>query len=118
MNDDNMTMVVSMTVKNGSVILNAKVLDKDNNNAVIFEQTAVDTRAADLLVGNATDSPAAPDLGSGNFVWICYEDNDGTQTSYEVTFDNAEVSAPPLVGSPIRVIFDVFAAACGNPRTA
>src|SRR6266699_403274 len=46
--NDNVTMVLSMTVKNGSVILNAKVLDKDNNNAVIFEQTAVDTPAADV----------------------------------------------------------------------
>src|ERR1043165_1073804 len=56
--NDNVTMVLSMTVKNGSVILTGKVLDKDNNNAVIFEQTVVDTPAADLLVGNATDSPA------------------------------------------------------------
>src|SRR6266516_6692846 len=46
--NDNVTMVLSMTVKSGSVILNAKVLDKDNNNAVIFEQTAVDTPAADV----------------------------------------------------------------------
>ena len=112
--NDNVTMVLSMTVKSGSVILNAKVLDKDNNNAVIFEQTAVDTPAADLLVGNATDSPAAPYLGSGNFVLICYEDNGRTQTSYEVTFDNAEVSAPPLAGNPAPVISDVLPAAFGN----
>jgi hypothetical protein len=112
--NDNVTMALSMTVKNGSVILNAKVLDKDNNNAVIFEQTAVDTPAADVLVGNATDSPAAPYLGSGNFVLICYEDNGRTQTSYEVTFDNAEVFAPPVAGNTPPVISDVLPAAFGN----
>ena len=112
--NDNVTMVLSMTVKDGSVILNAKVLDKDNNNAVIFEQTVVDTTGADALVGNATDSPAAPYLGSGNFVLICYEDNGRTQTSYEVTFDNAEVSAPPLAGNTPPVISDVLPSAYGN----
>ncbi len=112
--NDNVTMVLSMTVKNGNVILNAKVLDKDNNNAVIFDQTAVDTPAADLLVGNATDSPAAPYLGSGRFVLICYEDNGRTQTSYEVTFDNAEVSAPPLAGNTPPVISEVSPVAFAN----
>src|SRR5436189_5568974 len=73
--NDNVTMVLSMTVKNGSVILYAKVLDKDNNNTLIFERTVVDTPEADLLVGNATDSPALPYLGSRNFVLIRYGDN-------------------------------------------
>ncbi len=41
--NDNVTMVLSLTAKNGNVILNARVLDKDNNNAVIFDQTVVDT---------------------------------------------------------------------------
>src|SRR4051812_7146554 len=47
--NDNVTMVLSLTVKNGSVIINAKLLDKDANNAVIFEQTFTDTPAADVL---------------------------------------------------------------------
>src|SRR5881394_1027503 len=93
--NDNVTLVLSMTVKNGSVILNAKVLDKDNNNAVIFEQTAVDSPAADVLA-DGTDSPAAPYLGSGNFVLMCYEDSGTSQTSYEVTFDNAETYVTDL----------------------
>src|SRR5207247_2099179 len=103
-----------MTVKGGSVILNAKVMEKDNNNTLSFERTVVDTPEADLLVGNATDSPALPYLGSGNFVLICYEDNGRTQTSYEVTFDNAEVSAPPLGGNTPPVIAEVWPAAYGN----
>src|SRR5437016_5654617 len=111
--NDNVTMVLSMTVKNGSVILNAKVLDKDNNNAVIFDQTAVDTPAADVL-SDGVDSPAAPYLGSGNFVLMCYEDSGTSQTSYEVTFDNAEVSAPPVVGNTSPVIADVLPIASGN----
>jgi hypothetical protein len=117
--NDNVTMVLSMTVKSGNVILSAKVLDKDNNNAVIFEQTAVDTPAADVLA-DGTDSPAAPYLGSGNFVLICYEDSGNTQASYEVTYDNAEVSAPPLAANTPPIISDVLPVASGNflPSTA
>src|SRR5439155_7270594 len=46
--NDNVTMVLSMTVKNGSVILNAKVLDKENNNASCRERVEVDAVAADV----------------------------------------------------------------------
>src|SRR5436190_12350648 len=88
--NDNVTMVLSMTVKNGSVILNTKVLDKDNNNSVNFEPKEVNSRAA-YMRSVGRDSPAAPYLGSGNFVLMCYEDSGTSQTSYEVTFDNAEV---------------------------
>src|SRR5436190_18734527 len=111
--NDNVTMVLSMTVRNGSVTLNAKVLDKDNNNAVIFEQTAVDTSAADGLA-DGTDSPAAPYFGTGNYVLMCYEDSGTSQASYEVTFDNAEVSAPPAVGNTPPVMSDILPVAYGN----
>jgi hypothetical protein len=85
----NVMLILSLTVKDGNVHINAKVLDKDNNNALLFEQSAVDTPAADAL-RNGTDSPMAPYLGEGNFALLCYEDNGTTQASYEVTFDNAE----------------------------
>ena len=87
--NENVTLVLTLSVKQGSVFINAKVLDKDDNNAVIFEQSAVDTPEPDVL-GRGADSPQAPYLGEGNFVLMCYEDNGTTQDSYEVTFDNAE----------------------------
>ena len=59
---DNVTLVLNLTVKNGSVIVNAKVLDKDANNAVLWEKTVVDSAAADVLVAGK-DDPAAPYIG-------------------------------------------------------
>ena len=88
--NDNVTLVLSLTGQGTSVIITAKVLDKDNNNAVIFEKTVVDNAGADVL-SDGTDSPAAPYFGAGNFVLYCYEDDGRTQGSYEVTLDNAEV---------------------------
>jgi len=90
--NDNVTMVLSMTGKGGNVVINAKVLDKDNNNAVLFDRTFVDTPAADVL-SDGTDSPAAPYFGSGNFVLYLYQDYDpnAPENPYQVIYDNAEV---------------------------
>jgi hypothetical protein len=87
--NENVTMVLTLTVKNGNVIINSKLLDKDANNAVLFERTFVDTPAADVLSDGTDNGPAY--MGAGNFVLMCYEDEGTTQASYEVTFDNAEV---------------------------
>lgn len=87
--NDNITMVLSLTVKNGDVIITTKALDKDANDAVIFERTFVDTPNVDVLSDGTDNGPAY--MGSGRFVLICYEDEGDTQESYEVTFDNAEV---------------------------
>jgi hypothetical protein len=86
--NDNVTMVLSLTVKNGNVIVNTKLLDKDANNAVLFERTFVDTPGADVLSDGTDNGPAY--MGPGRFVLMCYEDEGDTQASYEVTFDNAE----------------------------
>lgn len=88
--NENITLVMELTVKNGSVRFVGRVLDKDNDNAVLFEQTAIDTPAADPLA-DGVDSPAAPYLGEGNFVLLCYQDDGTTQETYEVIYDNAEV---------------------------
>jgi hypothetical protein len=89
--NENVTMVLSLTGDGPNVVINAKLLDKDANNAIIFERTYVDTPSADVL-RNGTDSPAAPYVGTGNFVLMCYEDLDqnAPQDLYEVVFDNAE----------------------------
>lgn len=89
--NENVTMVLSLTGQGANVLINTKLLDKDDGNKVIFEQTFLDTPAADVL-SNGADSPAAPWSGVGNFVLFCYEDFDknAPQDSYEVVFDNAE----------------------------
>jgi hypothetical protein len=111
--NDNVTLALTLTVRNGNVEINAKVLDKDANNAVIFEQNFVDTPGTDIL-SDGTDDPAAPYLGSGNFVLMCYEDDGTTQASYDVTFDNAVVSAPPAAANTPPIISDIAPAPYSN----
>ncbi len=94
--NENVTMDLALTAKNGSVIIEAKVLDKDNNNAVLWQKTVVDTPAADVLVAG-TDSPAAPYITSGYFTLFCYADYDSNavEDRSTVTYDNAIVFSPP-----------------------
>lgn len=89
--NENVTMVLSLTGQGNNVVINARLLDKDDGNKVIFEKTFIDTPAAEVLDDGA-DSPAAPYMGPGNFVLYCYEDYDSKapQDSYQVIFDNAE----------------------------
>src|SRR5690606_9276781 len=90
--NENVIMSLSLTGRGSDVVITARLLDKDDNNAVLFEETFVDTPGAEILA-DGEDDPAAPYLGAGNFVLMCYEDfdEDAPQASYEVTFDNAEV---------------------------
>ena len=65
-----------MTGEGENVVMRVKVLDIENNNAVLFDQTSIDTPDADDFQTGA-DSPAAPFLGKpGNFVLLLYH-NDG-----------------------------------------
>ena len=84
-----MTLVLTLSAKNDTVTITGKVLDKDNGNAVIFENTVTDSPSADVLIAG-TDDPAAPFLTRGQFALYLYQDDGRTQPSYEVTFDNAE----------------------------
>ena len=88
---DNITLVLNLTARNGSVIVNAKVLDKDAANAVIWEKTVVDTAAADVLVAGK-DDPAAPYITAGYFTLYLYQDFDKSapESPYQATYDNAE----------------------------
>ncbi len=89
---DNITLVLNLRAKNGSVIVNAKVLDKDANNAVIWQKTVVDSAAADVLVAGK-DDPAAPYITSGYFTLYLYQDFDAgaPESPYKAVYDNAEV---------------------------
>jgi hypothetical protein len=88
--NDNVTLVLILTQVGTSVSITGKVLDKDNNNAVIFEKTYVDTVDADILA-DGTDDPKAPFTGDGQFTLMEYEDFDQADpANYQVIFDNAE----------------------------
>lgn len=87
--NENVTLVLSLTVEGGDVHIKGQVLDKDAANAVIWEKTYVDTPGADQL-RTGTDSPAAPFVNLvGNFVLYLYSDGGTDPDGYTVTYDNA-----------------------------
>jgi len=96
--NDNVTLALTLERRGANVVINGSVYDKDANNAVIFDQTFVDTPAADIL-SDGDDSPPAPFTGPGNFVLMEYADYDANNfptEGYHVIFDNAWAAAPPL----------------------
>ncbi len=113
--NENITLVLTMTARNGSLTINGKVLDKDNNNAVIWEKTVLDTPAADVLA-TGKDDPAAPYLTTGYFTLYCYEDFDANapENPYRVYYDNAVVSAPPAAANVAPLISEVQPAEFSN----
>lgn len=89
---DAVALVLTLSVRGGDVHIRARVLDTESGDAVLFEQTVVDTPAADVLV-NGTDSPAAPYVTKGHFTLYLYQDFDAAapEDPYRAVFDNAEV---------------------------
>lgn len=91
----NITLVLTLTVQNTNVTIRGRILDKDNNNQVLWEQTFLDTPAADVL-DTGTDSPPAPYVGmSGNVVLYLYANNGTDPGGYQVVFDNLIAAEPP-----------------------
>jgi hypothetical protein len=107
--NDNVTLVLDLTVSNANTVhITGRVLDKDDNNAVLWERTVVDTPDADVLA-DGTDSPAAAYLTTGHFALYCYEDYSASspQAVYQVLYDNATVLAPALTANTPPIISDV-----------
>ena len=104
---DNITLNLEMTVRGGSVILRARVLDKDANNAVIWEKTVVDSAAADVLVAGK-DDPAAPYITGGYFTLYLYQDFDkaAPESPYQVIYDNAVAAAAPVAANVAPLLSD------------
>jgi len=94
---DNITMTMTLTAKEGSVIIHATALDKDADNAVLWDRTVIDTPGADPLAGGAADNPPAPYITSGYFTLYLYADYDSgaPENPYKAYYDNAIVSAAP-----------------------
>lgn len=89
---NNVSLVLTLTARDGSVHIRGRVLDKDDEDAVIFEQTAVDTPGVDVLA-DGTDDPQAPYLAKGHFTLYLYQDFEASapEDPYLAVFDNAEV---------------------------
>ena len=112
---DNVTLNLTLTVRNGSVVIDASILDKDANNAVLWHQTVVDSPAADVLAAGA-DDPAAPYITAGYFTLYLYQDFDrgAPESPYKVYYDNAIVAAPPVVANVAPIISEVTPVKFGN----
>lgn len=113
--NDNITLVLSMEVKNGSVIIHASALDKDADNAVLWERTVIDTPDKDILAAG-TDSPQAPYITKGYFTLYLYQDFDKAliENPYKIYYDNAITIAPPLPDNVAPLITDTLPADFAN----
>jgi hypothetical protein len=112
---NNITLNLAMTVRNGSVHIDASILDKDANNAVIWSRSVVDTASADVL-SDGTDDPPAPYLTAGYFTLYLYQDFDAgaPESPYKAYFDNAIVAAPPVAANVAPIISEISPTKFGN----
>ena len=102
------TLSLSLSARNGSVEINARVLDKEDGNRVIYDRTVIDTPAADVLVAG-TDSPKAPFITGGYFTLYLYQDFDknAPENPYRAIYDNAIAGAPPVAANVAPIISEV-----------
>lgn len=97
-------LALALTGAGDNLILTVRVFDKDNQNALLYERSVVDTPAADPVVSNdeireklgmelAFDPDRAdPPQTSGAWVSLgLFQYTDGTLDPAEATFDNLEV---------------------------
>jgi hypothetical protein len=93
---------LAVTRASPNVILTARVLDKANDNAVLYERSVVDTpnvdrtltqteldAASGMHLHTGTDLGAPITSGSDVFLSV-FQYNDGTKPAAEVTYDNLE----------------------------
>ncbi len=86
--NNNVILVLRLTGQGTNVIVNARVLDKDNNNQIIFDHTITDTSASETAPDPETH-PASYVGVAGNFVLLNYKDSGATDSV--IVFDNAQV---------------------------
>ncbi len=105
--NQNVTLVLTLTVLHGNVVIRGRVLDKDDHNAVLFDKTFVDTPAADVMA-DGNDDPPAPFIGaSGNVVLYLYADGGTDPAGYQVVYDNLVAATPPSNANEPPVILEV-----------
>ena len=101
----NEVLALALTPAGPNVILTARVLDKGNGGAVLYERGIVDTPASDpsldsaqiaaitgMTFPNPVPDPSGAPWTSGNSPWIgVFQYTDGTLPAAEATFDNFEL---------------------------
>jgi len=100
----NEVLVLALTPAGPNVILTARVLDKGNGGAVLYERSTVDTPDSDSSLDSAQlaaitgvtvqvqNDPSGAPWTSGNSPWIgVFQYTDGTLPDAEATFDNFEL---------------------------
>ncbi|MBM3883331.1 MAG: hypothetical protein FJ387_27085 [Verrucomicrobia bacterium] len=97
-------LAFALTAAGDNLILTGRVFDKDNQNALLYERSFVDTPAADPVIPNAAireklgmdisfypDSPGRPLMSGTSFALGLLQYTDGTLDPAEATFDNLEL---------------------------
>jgi hypothetical protein len=100
----NEVLVLALTPADSNVILTARVLDKSNGGAVLYERSTVDTPASDPSLDSAQiaaitggtvqvqDDPSGAPWTSDGLLWLgVFQNTDGTLPAAEATFDNFEL---------------------------
>jgi hypothetical protein len=110
---DNVTMKLNLEVIDGSVYIHAQVIDKDDG-VVLFDHMVIDTPNEDQLAAGKDDAP--PYITTGYYSLYLYEDFDrnAPENPYKVYYDNAIVSAPPVVENAAPLITSSAPAAFSN----
>ena len=116
--EENIRLVLSMTGTGNSVEVTTRVLDLENNQVVLFEETVIDTVGVDNFETGDADDPPASFIGKpGNFVLLLYHnDTNGSLPASSVTLDNAHVSVfgsasenqPPIITAVSPAIASMF----------
>lgn len=102
--NENEVLVLALTPAGPNVILTARVLDKSNGEAVLYERSTVDTPASDPSLSSAQitaitgmtlqvqSDPGGAPWTSGVSPWLgVWQYTDGTLPAAEATFDNFEL---------------------------
>jgi hypothetical protein len=100
--ETNVVMALAVTRVSPNVIITTRVLDKANDNAVLYERSVVDTPNVDRTLTQLeleavsgmrlhTGSEVGAPITSGSDVFLTvFQYNDGTRPPAEVTYDNLE----------------------------
>ena len=98
----NVVLALAVTRVNPNVIITTRVLDKENQNAALYERSVVDTPNVDRTLTETeleaasgmhlhTGSDVGAPITSGSDVFLTvFQYNDGTRPAAEVTYDNLE----------------------------
>lgn len=62
--NNNVRLVLTLTVQKGNVIIRGRMLDRDDGNKAIFDRTYVDTLAAEMFADGQDNPPAPSPMGS------------------------------------------------------